>query len=73
MEGDQLVGDRDYHIAMALYYSAEFLERNHNEQATKEAAEREWPSVVLEDVLDADEVKERTYFKPTIIGLTNMI
>jgi hypothetical protein len=47
-------------IPDALSSSLEMLDQRRRDAVAQEAAEREWPSVVLEDLLDADVVKERT-------------
>ena len=61
-------------IPDALTMSLQMIDERRRERALAEAREREWPSVVLEDVLDADEVKERTSFPVNqIIGLTHII
>lgn len=61
-------------IPDALSMSLQMLDDHRRKRALDEAREREWPSVVLEDLLDADEIKERTtYPVNSILGLTNII
>lgn len=61
-------------VGEALAYSLQHMEENRRKRAAQEAEDRMWPSELLEDVLDADEVVERTGIDPNpIIGLTNII
>lgn len=50
-----------------LSVSLRYLDENRNKQALREAEEREWPSEVVEDILDAEEVAEPTRFRPNPI------
>lgn len=50
-----------------LSLSLRLLDERRRERALREARDREWPETVLEDVLDAEEVKERTEVPPSIV------
>lgn len=64
----------DFAAHEALRIGLQEMDRIRRERVLKEEQEREWPSVVLEDLLDAEEVKERTRYPVNpIIGLTNVI
>ena len=61
-------------IPDALTLSLQIFDERRRERALEEAQQREWPGVILEDVLDAETVAERTTCPVSpIIGLTNII
>lgn len=50
-----------------LGLSLRLLDERRHKKVLQEARDREWPSIVLEDLLDAEEVNERTEYPPSIV------